>query len=127
MERFYTCYLLRFANRHPDHLQIAKRFLCPKWEMINSNDIQKTNIKNEFLVPSTKNNSVLYIVNSEIGMCSCPVDMSDASYKHQGAVSIKFHISMFNFILLLTLDDHIIYIYIALGKSNIFLLDLLFI
>ncbi len=127
MERFYTCHLLRFANRHPGHLQIAKQFLCPKWETVNSNDIQKTNVENKFLVSSTKNNSVLYIVNSEIGVCFCPVGMSGAPCKHQEAVSIKFHISMFNFISSLTPDDRIIYVYIALDKSNIFLLNLLFI
>ena len=97
-------------------LQIAKRFLCPGWEDINSSGIQKTNVENEFLVPSTKNNGVLYIVNSEIGACSCPVGMSGAPCKHQGAVSIKFHISMFNFIPSLTPDDRMNYVYIALGK-----------
>jgi len=127
MERFYTRCLLRFANRHPGHLQIAKRFLYPKWETVNSNDIQKTNVENEFLVSSTKNNGVLYIVNSEIGVCSCPVGISGALCKYQEAVLMKFHISIFNFIPSLTPDDRIIYVYIALGKSNIFLLDLLFI
>jgi hypothetical protein len=68
------------------------------------------------LVPSTKNNSILYIVNSEIGTCSCPVGMSGAPCKHQGAVSIKYHISMFNFTPSLTPDECMIYAYIALGK-----------
>ncbi|CAG8778889.1 2879_t:CDS:2, partial [Dentiscutata erythropus] len=74
------------------------------------------NPDNEFLVPSTKeNNDTNYIVNSELGICSCPVGMSGAPCKHQGAVAVKFHVSIFNFIPLLTPDDRAIYAYIALG------------
>jgi hypothetical protein len=61
MERFYTRRLLGLANKHPGHLQIAKRFLCPGWETINSNSIQRTYIKNEFLMQSTKDNDVLLV------------------------------------------------------------------
>src|SRR5437764_8820856 len=55
-------------------------------------------------------------MNSAIGACSCPVGMSGASYKNQGAVSMKFHISIFNFIPSTTPSDRVIYAYIALGK-----------
>ena len=75
---------------------------------------------NKFLVPSTKQNTGLfYIVNSEIGTCSCAVRISGAPCKHQRAVSIKFCISIFNFVLSLTPDDRIIYTYIALGRYTI--------
>jgi len=117
MERFYEWRLLDFANKHPCHLQIAKRFLCPGWEMVNGNGIQKTDVENEYLVPSTKqNHNLFYIINSELETCSCPVGISDAPCKHQGAVSMKFHISMFNFISSLMPEDRITYTYIALGK-----------
>ena len=116
MERFYTHCLLDFAHKRPNNLHIAKRFLYPTWETVNANLIQKTNINCEFLVASTKNSSFLYIVNSEIGVCSCPVGISSALCKHQGAVIMKFHISMFNVIPLLTPDDRMVYAYIALGK-----------
>ncbi|CAG8823694.1 24659_t:CDS:2, partial [Gigaspora margarita] len=47
-------------------------------ETINPNTIQKTNIDNKYLVPSTnENNNTNYIVNSEISVCSCPVGMSE--------------------------------------------------
>ncbi len=83
MERFYEHHLLRFANKHPDHLIIAKRFLYPGWENINANEIQRTNVTNEFLVPSTKQDTGLfYTVNSEIGICSCTVRISGALCKH---------------------------------------------
>ena len=120
MERFYERRLLGIAHRHPGNLRIAKRFLCPGWETVNMNAIQRTNLGNEFLVPSTRENTgLVYTVNSEIGVCSCPVGMSGAPCKYQGAVSVKFHISMFNFIPSLTPDDRIIYAYIALGKLKI--------
>ena len=71
----------------------------------------------EYLVPSTKQESGLYyVVNSEYGTYSCPVGILGAPCKHQGVVSIKFHISMFNFIPSLTPDDRITYTYIAIGK-----------
>ncbi|CAB4444906.1 unnamed protein product [Rhizophagus irregularis] len=115
MERFYERRLLGVAHKHPGTLCIAKRFLCPGWEKVDANSIQKTNVANEFLVPSTKNNGLIYVVNSEIGVCTCPIGMSGAPCKHQGAVSMKFHISTFNFIPSLTPDDRMIYAYIALG------------
>ncbi|CAG8805163.1 37855_t:CDS:2, partial [Gigaspora margarita] len=100
-------------------LCIAKRFFCPGWKTINPNTIQKMNIDNKYLVPSTnENNNTNYIVNSEIGVCSCPVGMSGALCKHQRAVAAKFHISIFNFIPSLTPNDRAIYAYIALGYIN---------
>ncbi len=54
MERFYEHHLLRFANKHSGHLIIVKQFLCPGWENVNANEIQRINVANEFLVPSMK-------------------------------------------------------------------------
>ena len=116
MERFYERRVLGIAHRHVGHLRIAKRFLCPNWETINMDAIQKTRVDNEFLVPSTKDANTFYIVNSEIGVCSCPVGMTGAPCKHQGAVSMKYHLSNFNFVPSLTSNDRITYAYIALGK-----------
>jgi len=116
MERFYQRRLLDFANKHHGHLQIANRFLCPGWETINENEIQKTSVANEYLVPSAEQSGLFYIVNCEFGTCSCHVGISGAPCKHQGAVSMKFHISTFNFVPSLTPDDRITYTYVALGK-----------
>ena len=117
MERFYERRLLSFAHRRPDHLyQTSKRFLCPGWDTVNMDVIQKGNAENEFFVESVKNAGLLYIVNSEIGTCTCPIGMTGAPCKHQGAVSVKFHISTFNFLPSLTSNDHMLYAYIALGK-----------
>jgi hypothetical protein len=72
--------------------------------------------ENEFLVESVQNPGFHYTVNSEIGICSCPVGVNGAPCKHQGAVSVKFHISTFNFLPSLSSNDRMLYAYIALGK-----------
>ncbi|GES84202.1 hypothetical protein GLOIN_2v1883854 [Rhizophagus clarus] len=123
MEKFYTRWLLAIANNHPGHLRILRQFLCPGWEKVNTDFIQKSTISNEFFVPSIQNNEFFYIVNSKIGVCTCLVGMNGAPCKHQGAVVMKFHISMFNFIPSLMANDRKIYSYIALGcvaKNNSF-------
>jgi hypothetical protein len=79
------------------------------------NAIQKSSVENEFFVPSAQSSNI-YVVNSEIGTCTCPIGMTGAPCKHQGAVSVKFHISTFNFLPSLTSNDRMIYAYIALGK-----------
>ena len=116
IERFYARRLLEIAHNYPGHLRIARRFLCPGWEKVNANSIQKTAVNNEFLVPSVQDIRISYIVNSEIGICTCPVGISDAPCKHQGAVVMKYHIAILNFIPSLTPGDRMIYGYVALGK-----------
>ena len=116
MERFYILRLLNFAHRHPGHLRLAKRFLCPGWDTVNMDTIQKGNAENEFVVESVQKTGLFYIVNSGIGTCTCPIGMTGTPCKHQGAVSVKFHISTFNFLPSLTANDRIVYAYIALGK-----------
>ena len=115
MDRFYKLRLLGIAHKHPGHT-IARRFFCPGWEKVDANSIKQTALENEFLVPSTQDSSQFYTVNSSIGTCSCPVGMTGAPCKHQGAVSVKFHIANFNFLPSLTPNDRMVYSYIAIGK-----------
>ncbi|CAG8796711.1 20025_t:CDS:2, partial [Dentiscutata erythropus] len=77
-------------------------------------EIQQSDIKNEYLVPSEKKNTDLsYIVNVEIWTCTCFVGLSGAPCKHQGAVAAKYHISSLNFLQLLTPNDRANFAYIA--------------
>ncbi|GES83311.1 hypothetical protein GLOIN_2v1883854 [Rhizophagus clarus] len=115
MERFYERRLLGIAHKHPGHLRIAKHFLCPGWEGMDANFINETGVRNEFSVQSTRKDDLFYIVNSEIGTCTCPVGVSGAPCKHQGAVAMKYHIAILNFIPLLTPQDRMVYAYVALG------------
>src|SRR6266542_6607970 len=116
MKRFYEWRLLGFSHRHPGHLQVAKRFFYPGWKTVNASSIQRTSSENKYLVQSIRQNSLFYTVNSNLAVCTCPVGMTGAPCKHQGAVTIKFNIINFNFLLSLTSDDHMLYAYIALGK-----------
>ncbi|CAB5326218.1 unnamed protein product [Rhizophagus irregularis] len=123
MERFYALRLLSLAHRHTGHLQIAKHFLCSGWNTVNMDTIQKSNVEHEFYVKSVNNANLFYTVNSEISTCICPISASGAPCKHQGTVSVKFHISTFNFLPSLTSSDRMLYAYIALGytaKDNSF-------
>ncbi|CAG8784469.1 24268_t:CDS:2, partial [Dentiscutata erythropus] len=43
-----------------------------RWEMVNADCIQRLDMSNEFLVPSTKQDTdIIYTINSEIGTCNC--------------------------------------------------------
>ena len=82
---------------------------------MDANSIQRTSFENEYLVPSTRQaTSLTYILNSDLGVCTCPVGMSGVPCKHQEAVAIKFHII---FLPSLTPDDRMLFAYIALGKT----------
>ena len=83
---------------------------------VNMNNIKKSNVENEYFVASIQDNNITYIVNCEIGICSCLVGINGAPCKHQGAVSAKFHITTLNFLPSLTSEDRKLYAYIALGK-----------
>ncbi|GES84086.1 hypothetical protein GLOIN_2v252347 [Rhizophagus clarus] len=115
--------LFEAAHKHPGHLRIAKHFLCPGWKGVDTNFINKTGVRNEFSVQSTRKDDLFYIVNSEIGTCTCPVGVSGAPCKHQGAVAMKYHIAILNFIPSLTPQDRMVYAYVTLGyvsKDNSF-------
>ncbi len=83
-------------------------------------------MENEYLISSTRQDtSLVYTVNSAIGVCICPVGMSGVPCKHQEAITIKFHIASFNFLPSLTPKDRIFYAYIALGKITFMIYFLL--
>ncbi|CAG8733474.1 7775_t:CDS:1, partial [Funneliformis caledonium] len=83
-------------------------------ETVNTNSIQRTDVEYEFLVQSTRQNTnLIYIINSEIRMYSCITSMFSASCKHQGAVAMKYHIAIFNFLPSLIPDNRMLYAYVA--------------
>ncbi len=88
---------------------------------MNKNSIQQSAIENKYLVLSTNEESnLIYIVNSAIKTCSCPVRMSSAPCKHQGVVAAKYHIGMINFLPSLIPNNRMIFSYIASGKYKFF-------
>ncbi|CAG8790121.1 22295_t:CDS:2, partial [Dentiscutata erythropus] len=83
-----------------------------------TNSIKKTSVANEFLVQSTRQDNIYYVVNSGMDVYTCPVGAFGAPCKYQSAITIKYHIAMFNFIPSLTPKDRIIYSYIALDNGT---------
>ena len=116
MERFYERRLLGIANRHPGHLELSKRFLCPGWEMVNQEEIQYDIIHNTYIVPSVTTINKFYIVDPSIGTCTCPAALGGSPCKHQAAVAIKYSEGSFNFVFALSIEDCLTYRYIACGK-----------
>ena len=113
MERFYERKLLAIANKQLNN--ISKRFFCPGWESVNQNKIVFTGVEHMYHVQSTANMDTFYIVDSNIGICTCPKGNAGGPCKHQAAVAIKFHQSSINYIPSLSLDDRMCYTYIAQG------------
>ena len=119
MERFYERRLLGVAHINIlDIHALQNGFCAPGWEGGNMNSIKETGIRNEFSVLSTRQDDHFYIVNSEFGTCTCPVGVSGATCKHQGAVAMKYHVAIINFIPSLTFEDRMRYGYVALGKRD---------
>ncbi|CAG8510948.1 34072_t:CDS:2 [Gigaspora margarita] len=116
MERFYEHRLYGFAHRHLNYIEISKRFFCPGWETVDIDSIHQLANTDEYLVPSTnKESGLIYTVNSTIGTCNCFIGMSGAPCKHQGAVAMKYHIRIINFLPSLTPNDRMAFSYIASG------------
>ncbi|CAG8750923.1 31263_t:CDS:2, partial [Racocetra persica] len=66
-------------------------------------------------VPSVTTASKFYTVDPSIGTCICFAVLGGSPCKHQAAVAIKYHEGSFNFIPALSIDDCMIYRYIACG------------
>lgn len=97
MKRFYMFQLLSFAHRHLGHFQLAKHFLCSRWNTINMNFIQKSNVKNEFFVLSAQNDNNFYIINSKIGtvLVQLAYSVHLANIKVQFLSKFTYHCSIF--------------------------------
>ncbi|POG58479.1 hypothetical protein GLOIN_2v1488561 [Rhizophagus irregularis DAOM 181602=DAOM 197198] len=85
MERFYERKLLAIANKQLN--SISKRFFCPRWESVDQNKIVSANIEHMYYVQSTSKSDIFYIVDSNIGICTCPkgICVMDKSFY------VKFH------------------------------------
>lgn len=116
MERFYERRLLAIANRQTGYLELSKRFFCPGWEIVNQQEIKHDDINNIYIVPSVTKPGQFYIVDPSIGTCTCPAALGGTPCKHQAAVVIKYQIESLDFIFALSINDCMIYRYIACGK-----------
>ncbi|CAG8801480.1 32596_t:CDS:2 [Gigaspora margarita] len=108
-------------------MEISKRFFCPGWKTVDIDSIHQSANTDEYLVPSTnKESELIYTVNSTIGTCNCFIGMSGASCKHQGAIAIKYHIRIINFLPSLTPNDYMAFLYIASENQKANFVNLFF-
>ncbi|CAB5394533.1 unnamed protein product [Rhizophagus irregularis] len=87
MERFYERKLLAIANKQLN--SISKRFFCPGWESVDQNKIVSANIEHMYYVQSTSKSDIFYIVDSNIGICTCLKGNAEGPCKHQAAVAVN--------------------------------------
>ena len=92
LDRYFQRKLLALAFGKPQNLHIASRCFGKKTITQDSGEPFK------FYVPSRKEKGTIYVVNSSIGMCSCPAGENGNSCPHQAAVALKYGISNSNFI-----------------------------
>ncbi|CAB5367359.1 unnamed protein product [Rhizophagus irregularis] len=93
MERFYERKLLAIANKQLN--SISKRFFCPGWESVDQNKIVSANIEHMYYVQSTSKSDIFYIVDSNIGICTCPKGNAGGPCKHQAAVAVNHQSTMY--------------------------------
>ncbi|CAG8769824.1 26359_t:CDS:2 [Gigaspora margarita] len=92
MEQYYEHRLLGIAHSYSSHLQIARRFLCPSWDAINTAEIRQTELTTEYMVPSQEKGIDLFYIR---------------------VVAAKYHIGSLNFLPSLTPNDLARFAYIA--------------
>ena len=99
LDKYFQRKLLSLAFGKPQNLHIASRCFGKSASTVDFATItQDSNEPFKFYVPSRKEKGTIYIVNSSIGMCSCPAGENGNSCPHQAAVALKYGISNSNFI-----------------------------
>lgn len=99
LDRYFQRKLLALAFGKPQNLHIASRCFGKKASTVDLATItQDSGEPFKFYVPSRKEKGTIYVVNSSIGMCSCPAGENGNSCPHQAAVALKYGISNSNFI-----------------------------
>jgi hypothetical protein len=92
MDSYYQCRLAAIANEQQDHF-ISKRFKLLGWSAVDKNAIVRSNeFPNIFEVPSRQDPSVIYTVDIETGVCTCPQGQTGAPCPHQAAITIFYQI-----------------------------------
>ena len=99
LDRYFQRKLLSLAFGKPQNLHIASRCFGQKASTVDLATItQDSREPFKFYVPSRKEKGTIYVVNSSIGLCSCPADENGNSCPHQAAVVLKYGVSNHNFI-----------------------------
>lgn len=94
-EEYFTLRLLDHAH---DRYRATHRLyskLCSKMSDINKDDIKQVDT-NTYTIPSQSDSTIIYSINTEIGVCSCKSGISGAFFKHQAWVHHELKIQLPN-------------------------------
>lgn len=114
-EELYITRFIDFSNFRQRQSFIFFKKCLKKTTYLSKNDIVKLD-DNLFMVPSEQNFNIFYIVNTEVGSCTCPDGQFGKFCKHECAVYNYFNICSKNFPPVRAQDRELMYI-IAKGKS----------
>ena len=99
LDKYFQRKLLSLAFGKPQNLHIASRCFGRNASTVDFATITQDSTEPfKFYVPSRKEKGTTYVVNSSIGMCSCPAGENGNSCPHQAAVALKYGVSNSNFI-----------------------------
>lgn len=94
-EEYFTLRLLDHAHGRYRATHRLYSKLCSKMSDINKDDIKQVDT-NTYTIPSQSDSTIIYSINTEIGVCSCKSGISGAFCKHQAWVHHELKIQLPN-------------------------------
>jgi len=115
MEKYYCHRLLKFAHSRVSTLHLLMKKQLTKSSYLSFMDIIQVSPA-QFFVPSEKDATILYEVDTKVGACSCTSGKYGRFCKHEAAIYRLFNTTLPNAPALLPQDRSKV-AYIALGKD----------
>ncbi|KAF0734469.1 SWIM-type domain-containing protein [Aphis craccivora] len=114
-ENYFTLRLLDHAHeRHSESHRFYSK-LCSKIRHIVKNDVKQIN-NCTYSIPSESNPKVVYIINTEMGICSCKIGCAGAFCKHQAWIHENLKVQLPNLPPITLVERHALGI-LALGDK----------
>ena len=112
---YFTLRLLDHAHdRHSEYHRLYRK-LCSKIGHIVKDDVLQIN-NCTYSIPSESSPKIVYIINTEIGICSCKIGCSGAFCKHQAWIHENLKIQLPNLPPITLIERHTLGI-LALGDK----------
>ena len=95
MDLYYKRKLLHLANNRIERC-ISLRFCGMKSSTIAKENIAPTEDPNVFMVDSQTTRGVVYTVDMQLSVCTCPLGSDGSPCSHQAAITKHFHYASYN-------------------------------
>ena len=120
LEMYFQRKLLSLAFGKPQNLHLAARCFGRNASSVNLNSITKDDQSPfKFNVPSREDSNVVYVVDCNLGICTCQQGVNGNACSHQAAVALKFGTNNANFIPQ-TANERFNLATLAVGSNNNF-------